>query len=275
MNRAYPLLLDDAQVNGAFSSHFKEPRMCSSVVQSVLRRQRDMIAGCAGSFLPLMAVRLAGHMSYGLQHGEVGSCLIAAPEGRNIALKASLELKTERRGDDHVACRFVFAGMQMSRIQIERKEDGMWKGGTQSLDDEKGIIGIGTHDPNGPGALSFIMNASDECLDVICLAGPFVPVSRGFLRLIGGLGGTRRSGGVVSRDFSIQSSEVAVSEHVEGEGFIIGGTLDLEIDRLRHRLAPLLDTDRHLNRLEILLGKGGHLGTGCRTKLDWQSPPVE
>src|SRR4029078_10935792 len=111
--------------------------------------------------------------------------------------------------------------------------------------------------------------------DVVRLTGAFRPVSRGFLPLIGGLSRTRRSGRIVTWDFPVQPSKVAVPKYIEGEGFIIGGTLDLEIDRLRHRLAPVLNTDRHLNRLEILLGKGGHLGTGCRTKLDWQSPPVE
>src|SRR6185503_15355205 len=108
MNRAYPLLLNDAQVNGALSSHFKESRVSSSVVQPVLRRQRDMVAGRAGSFLRLMAARLAGHMPHGLQHGKVGRRLIAAPERRNIALKTSFELKAERSGDDHVARGFVF-----------------------------------------------------------------------------------------------------------------------------------------------------------------------
>jgi hypothetical protein len=33
--------------------------------------------------------------------------------------------------------------MQMPRIQIEREEDGVRKGGTQGLDDEEGIVGIG------------------------------------------------------------------------------------------------------------------------------------
>src|SRR6187549_4109136 len=120
------------------------------------------------------------------------------------------------------------------------------------------------------------MNARDKRPDIIGLAGAFRPISRRILALIGRrLGGTRRTGRIVPWDFSVQPSKVAVPKYIEREGFIIGGTLDLEIDRLRHRLAPLLDTDRHLNRLEILLGKGGHLGTGCRTKLDWQSPPVE
>ena len=106
----------------------------------------------------------------------------------------------------------------MSRIQIEREEDGVRKGGAQSLDDEERIVGICAQNPDGPGALAFFMNARDERPDIIDLAGAFRPISRRILALIGGrLGGTRRSGRIVPGDFSIQAAEIAVAEHVEGE----------------------------------------------------------
>src|SRR4029078_227269 len=111
--------------------------------------------------------------------------------------------------------------------------------------------------------------------DVVRLTGAFRPVSRGFLPLIGGLSRTRRSGRIVTWDFPVQPSKVAVPKYVEGEGFIISGTLDLEIDRLRHRLAPLLDLDRHLNGLQMRLGDGRHFRAGRGAKLDRKRPSVE
>src|SRR5512132_1654749 len=66
MNRAHAFLVDHAHIDRALSSHLEEPRMRTSVVQSVLRRQRDMIIGRAGRRLLLMPVRLAAHMSHSL-----------------------------------------------------------------------------------------------------------------------------------------------------------------------------------------------------------------
>ena len=72
MNRAHAFLVDHTHIDRALSSHLEEPRMRTGVVQSVLRRQRDVIAGRAGRRLLLMAVQLAAHMSHRLQYGEVG-----------------------------------------------------------------------------------------------------------------------------------------------------------------------------------------------------------
>ncbi len=278
MDRTNPILIDHTQIHRAVPAHFKEPRMGPGVVEPVLRRQRNMVARRAGSRVALsLTILTTDDVLQGLQHGKVGRGLIAAAERRHVALETSIQLQPERRGDHHIARRLVFARVEMTRVEIHGEEDRIGKRGPERLDDEQGIVGVRPQNASRSGALSFLLNARDQRAHIIELARAFRAVPRGIDGLIAGrrLGNPCGSRRVVARHFPIQPSKIAVAKDVQGERFVVGGPLDLQIDGLRNAGAPTFDVDRHLDLFEILFRKRRHLGTGGGAELDGQGSSVE
>ncbi len=213
-------MVDHAEVHRAVAAHLEKSRMIPGVVETILRHQRDMVAGRAvPGCRPPMTVRLTDDVLHGLQRGKVRRRLIAAAERRNIALEASLQLQAERRGDDHVARRLVLARMEMARVQIDRKEDRVREKRAESLDNEQCVVGISSQNTDGSGAFPLVMNPGDQRAHVIDLTRAFraVPgcvVGLGGGSRLGSPGGSRR---VVARHFSVQAAQIAVAKDVQRE----------------------------------------------------------
>src|SRR5262245_50488067 len=100
-------------------------------------------------------------MFYSLQDREICRRLVAAAERGDVALKASLQLQSERRRNNHVTGRLVFACVEMAGVKIDGEEDRMRKRGTEGLDNEQRVIGIRAQDANGSRTLPFVLNARD------------------------------------------------------------------------------------------------------------------
>src|SRR5215467_13995552 len=161
MDRSHPFFLHDAQIYGTVTPDFEESSVRSSIVEPILRRERHMVFGSAYPDLASIAMRLTDDMFHRLQNRKIGRGLIAAAEWRDVTLEAPLQLQSERRRDDHVAGRLVFARVEVTGVKINGKENRMRKRGTERLDDEKSVIGISAQYPDGSRPLPFIMNACD------------------------------------------------------------------------------------------------------------------
>src|SRR5262245_54676860 len=205
---------------------------------------------------------------HGLQNRKIGRGLIAAAEWGDVTLEVPLQLQSERRRDDHVAGRLVFARVEVAGVKINGEENRVRKRGTERLDDEKSVIGISAQYPDGSRPLPFIMNACGWCAHVIDLAGALGSVTRripGLCYCLGSPSGSRR---IVAGYFAIQSAEVAIAEDIEGERFVIGWPSNLQIDGPWNCRTPGFDVDGYLDLLQVGFREGRYFGAGGGTKFD-------
>ena len=167
--------------------------------------------------------------------------------------------------------------MEVARIEIDGKKNRMGERGPEGLDDEQGVVGVRAQDADGPRAFPFLVNTRDQGPHVVELTGAFRTVTGHIAGLIPGNGFSRASSSrrVVTRHFPVESTEIAIAKHVERERLVVGGTLNLQIDRARHGRTPCLDVHRNLDLLQIGFREGGHLRTSRGAKLDGESPPVK